>query len=279
MDGTTGDRGTTVIECVVCGEERCEEFYPSLDIVKCPCGHVYYPGKETDREIQEIYDEGYFKGRVYFDYENEKKSIQRNFRDRLKVVRRFVRQGKLLEVGSAYGFFLDLARDYFDVLGFELCSKAAAYGRDVLHLDVRDTDFLEENLDTGTFDVGCMYDCIEHLRSPQHFLKKIASILKPGGYLFLTTGDIKSPLARIQGRSWRLIEPPIHIHYFSKQSIKRLLENYGFEVVKIVYPGTWRSNSQIVFGLFKNQRIARYARGSFWINTFDIMEVAAKKIA
>jgi SAM-dependent methyltransferase len=264
--------------CVICGRRAANPLFDRLRIVKCPCGHIYYDGSETETDILNQYDESYFKGRVYADYEKEREIIQRNFRNRLKFMEAFVRNGKLLEIGSAYGFFLDLAREKFDTVGFEACVEAAKHAQEVLQLDVRSSDFLKTNLTREAFDAACLFDCIEHLVSPQLFIEKLNSVLKVNGYLFITTGDVSSPLARLQRENWRLIDPPLHIHYFTRKSLTTLLERYGFEVVKIKYPGAWRSNAQLVLSLLGNEPLANRVPGSFWINTFDIMEVAAKKV-
>ena len=212
--------------CVVCNESNSEILYPSLKISRCRCGHIYYTGGLGKEDIRTLYIEGYFKGGEYADYKNDKNVIQRNFRNRLKVVKRYLSNGKLLEIGSAYGFFLDLARENFDVMGYEICSKAAEHARSQLKLDVRDTDFVKENLGNKIFDIVCLYDCIEHLLFPQLYIEKINTVLKIGGYLFITTGDIGSLLPRIQGKAWRLIHPPTHVHYFSRKSISKLLKHF-----------------------------------------------------
>src|SRR3989304_8692940 len=179
-----------MITCAVCGESDSAILYPSLKINRCSCGHIYYAGGLGEEEIKNLYSEDYFMGGEYADYKNGKNVIQRNFRNRLKVVKRYVSNGKLLELGSAYGLFLDLAREIFDVIGYEMCSEAAECARSELKLDVRDTDFVKENLGNKIFDVVCLWDCIEHLPSPQLFIEKINTLLKLGGYLFITTGEI-----------------------------------------------------------------------------------------
>ncbi len=263
--------------CALCGQKSHEMLFEHLRIVKCSCGHIYYAGSETERDIINQYDESYFRGRVYADYRKEKRIIQRNFRDRLKFIRNYARRGRLLEIGSAYGFFLDLARQDFQTMGFEICREAVAHAQRVLNLDIRSDDFLKTKMTKETFDVACLFDCIEHLSAPQLFIEKLNSILKMKGYIFITTGDISSPLARMKGAKWRLIDPPLHIHYFTKRTLTSLLKKFGFEVVRVRYPGTWRSNAQLVLSLLGHERLAKHVPGSFWINTFDIMEVAARK--
>ena len=58
----------------------------------------------------------------------------------------------------------------------------------------------------------CLWDTIEHLAEPEAYLEKIAKSLPVGGWLFLTTGDIGSPMARARGSRWRMIHPPTHLY-------------------------------------------------------------------
>ena len=51
--------------------------------------------------------------------------------------------GKLLEIGCAYGFFLDLARKHWDVRGLDVAEEGVAHARDDLGLaNVEVADFL-----------------------------------------------------------------------------------------------------------------------------------------
>jgi predicted TPR repeat methyltransferase len=83
-----------------------------------------------------------------------------------------------------------------------------------------------------------MWDVIEHLPNPRATLEAAASWLRPGGVLALSTGDVNSLAARIHGRHWGLLTPPWHQFYFSRGTMRRLLEDVGFQVVRIGGDGT-----------------------------------------
>lgn len=264
-------------ECIVCQKSKTETLFSKYQINQCSCGHVYYVGDLNDEKIKAIYSENYFKGEEYLDYKSDKFIHQKNFKNKLNNVLKYQKSGRLLEIGSAYGFFLELAQKHFTVKGFEICKEAAEFAKNDLKLDVTCADVTEANLNEQ-FDVVTMYDCIEHIPRPDKVIEVISKNIKKGGSLFLTTGDIGAPLAKFQGEDWRLIHPPSHIHYFNQRSITQLLKNYGFTVVKINYPGIWRSVALVVDNVFKMPRLAKkFNQNSFWINTFDIMEVVAVK--
>ena len=267
------------MRCVICDSPSNSPLYADINVVKCKCDHVYYTGDLDDKKIQDLYSEKYFLGEEYVNYVDDKEIIQKNFQSRLCNVLEYVKSGKLLEIGSAYGFFLDLAKYKFETLGFEISPEAVDYAKNQLGLNVKNEDFLNYPLEKlDSFDAVCLYDCIEHLLHPENFIEKIAKVTKKGGHIFVTTGDIDTLVPKLRGKKWRLMHPPTHIHYFSRKSLSALLEKNGFRVLKVNYPGYWRSISQAIAGITGSMSLAKKVPGNFYLNTFDIMEIIAKKI-
>jgi hypothetical protein len=96
-------------------------FYASHGIVKCPnCGLVFYAGAAVPKDV---YTSEYFTGGEYADYVAAKPITQYNFRRRIAELARLVPAGDLLEIGSAYGFFLELARQQWTARGVEIAAE------------------------------------------------------------------------------------------------------------------------------------------------------------
>ncbi len=272
--------------CLVCGHVG---FEPHLDILlKCPgCGFVT---ARLDGPVaaRELYGGDYFTGGEYLDYLADEAFFRKNFRPRLDALRRQCAGGRLLEIGSAYGFFLDLAREHYTTVGFELHPEAVRHARQRLRLDVRSDDFLAVTTGDlgGAVDVTAMWDVIEHLERPDRVLAHVAELSRPGALLCLTTGDIGSRLARLRGRKWRMIHPPSHLHYFDRATIARLLANCGFRIVDMRAVGVARSVRQVLYSLLVlgmgmrrvYQAVCRVvpAAWGFTLNTGDIMQVTAR---
>lgn len=273
--------------CIIC---RANEWRPRWRILKqcASCGFVTADLDGVD--AQSLYTEEYFKGREYFDYLADEALFRRNFRRRLQRMLRDQPGGRLLEIGSAYGFFLDEAKAHYQTVGFEISEEPASHARAALGLDVRTTNVLETTLEDvgGPVDVVAMWDVIEHLERPDRVIAKCAELTSPGASLYLTTGDIGSGVARVRGRRWRMIHPPTHLHYFSRATITRLLELHGFRVERIDTQGVSRSLRQILYSLVAlgMGRPKWYARmephvPAHWairLNLFDIMCVTARKV-
>ncbi len=238
-----------------------------------------------------LYKKSYFAGEEYKDYVADREVLRKNFALRYRTLCKYLnpaRHRNLLEIGSAYGFFLELVKkDFLTATGIDVTEEGVQYARDQLQLDVVQGDFLDVDFAGRIFDVVCMWDTIEHLCDPHLYLEKIKKLTATGAILALTTGDIASITAKMRQDKWRLIHPPTHVHYFSGETITKLLNDCGFDVLYNKYCGFYRTNDNVLhnilvlrqkklwlYDFFKKMGITRFA---FYLNLFDIMYVIARK--
>jgi len=275
--------------CLVCGGRYGASPLPGLAACDS-CGFVSADLEISLDELRALYAERYFTGGEYKDYVAERRLHEMHFLRRLNLLLRHVSQPKtktLFEVGCAYGFFLNLARERFQaVRGIDISADAARYARDVLDLDVTAGDLLQQD-SIGNPDVVCLWDTIEHLDRPDAYLQKLAAVMPKGSVIALTTGDIGSLVARIRGARWRQIHPPSHLHYFSAATLAGLLRKCGFEVFHTDHEGTYRSLDTAAYIILniKHQKPELYRllkktgllRITFYLNLFDIVLMLATK--
>lgn len=273
-------------ECIVCGNTKFSSAAElNKDLIRCNrCNLIFYNDIHSVSPGS-IYSKEYFET-IYYDYILDKLIIQKNFANRLKTIKKFVKNGRLLEIGAAYGFFLELAMKEFEVYGIDVAGCSVKYAKDNLGIpNMACGDYLDAEYKEGYFDAVCLFDTIEHLKEPQRYLEKASKELKSRGVIFITTGDIGSVTARFQKRNWRLIKPPEHLFYFSYDNLRMLLERYGFEVAHKEYIGYYRSLAAIVYLSFlKSKKI--FSESAFfklmeripvYLNLYDIVLVAARK--
>jgi 2-polyprenyl-3-methyl-5-hydroxy-6-metoxy-1,4-benzoquinol methylase len=92
----------------------------------------------------------------------------------------------------------------------------------------------------AAYDVISMIEVIEHLPSPLEPLQLIARLLKPGGLLLLTTGNLESDAARQAGLRYRYCAPEIHVSLFNPRALSRLYARVGLAPYPVAYDGSVR---------------------------------------
>jgi SAM-dependent methyltransferase len=274
--------------CELCGGAGpAEAWCAEKGVVECrACGLVYYD-PAAKPQPPAAYDAGYFLGGEYLDYGRDKAVLQRNFDDRIAYLRTLAPGGRLLEIGSAYGFFLERAKAFWSVRGLYISEDAARHGRETLGLDVAHGEFLNLPDEPAAYDLICLWDTIEHLEHPVRTIKKAAKWLKPGGHLVLTTGDVDSWVARIRKGAWRQVHPPTHLYYFSPATLRRAFEDAGLEMTASSHIGHRRDLISMVHGLCLRggpwaKKLAdklpfRGSSVSVNLNLFDITMATARK--
>jgi SAM-dependent methyltransferase len=164
-------------------------------------------------------------------------------------------RGRLLEVGCACGFLLVAARERgFSVRGVEMSAWASRHARETYGLEVFTGTLEAAAVPGASVDVVVMADVIEHLHDPPGTLREINRVLAPGGRVLLLTPDIGSVMARLAGpRWWGLLDD--HYFYFSRPTLRRLLEQEGFAVERITALGRLFPLAHWAF------KLAPYSRG------------------
>jgi 2-polyprenyl-3-methyl-5-hydroxy-6-metoxy-1,4-benzoquinol methylase len=277
-------------ECVACRDGTATPFYGGL--VQCDrCRHVWARLDISAEQVRRLYGRHYFAGDEYSDYLADRRIAEMNFARRLRDLLPFTnasRHRHVLEVGCAYGLFLNVARPYFDtVAGIDISVDAIEYAREQLHVDVMAGDLLTHDFGSRTHDVVCMWDTIEHLVEPDRYVEAAARQMTPGALIAITTGDISSFNARLKRERWRLIHPPTHVQYFSRRSLARMLDRQGFDIVYAKHCGCFRSLESMVDGLLRlrwgidirNKRSGggSSARWPVYLNLYDILYVIGIK--
>lgn len=238
---------SAALPCPACGETAAPRLLyqkNGCDILRCESCGLGRAEAAADFDPQAYYNEGYFSGAHadgYADYRGAEPVLRREFAGAVDFLRGFVPAGgRLVELGCAYGFFLDEAKRVYNACGIELAADAAescrARGLDVM-AGVADAETLDRL--KPPFDAVVLLDVIEHLPQPVETIALAAQRLKPGGVIMLTTGDFASLAARVTGARWRLMTPPQHLWFFTPASMRGLARQLGLAVESLDHP--WKT--------------------------------------
>lgn len=282
--------------CILCGGDDKKVLFAEENVqaVRCSkCGLVYsFPQDLPPPRL--IYDEQYYHSQDpsfgYLDYQGYEHLFRRTFSRRLAEIEKRVGKGRLLDVGCALGFFLEIARESgWDAYGVEVSHYAAECaqrgGLSVFEGTLEDAEF-----PTDFFHAITIWDLFEGLADPISTLMSVREVLKEGGLLVIGTPDAASVASRLLGRNWAHFKPKENRFYFSPATIRALLAKAGFEAPDIsrreggqycdlrflsekLRPVSF-SVSQAVKFMSRSRRLSRL---SFYVNTFDRMVVYASK--
>ncbi len=196
---------------------------------------------------------------------------------------------RLLDVGCAYGPFLQAARERgFQVQGFDVSSEAACYVREELGITCGLGDFSSNDPagvpagGEGDFDVISLWYVIEHFRDTGRVLRRINRLLKPGGVFSFSTPNASGISARKDRNLFLKNSPPDHYTVWPLRAVAPLLARFGLELKKIVvtghhgerfpWPGRLEPDSPIAAGLSGLSRLLRLG------DTFEAYAIKVREL-
>ncbi len=194
------------------------------------CGVVRVDPLPTTATLMDFYQSYYASGA--YSLKQEKK-IRRTLA-RLKHVRRHVSSGRFLDVGCNVGFAVEAARRAgFDAHGIEIDSKAVAYASKHFPQNTFTASTIEDFKPDAPFDLVYCTEVLEHVIDPVAFVGHLARLVKPKGYLMLTTPDAGHWRVPSRFVEWPEVKPLEHINWQTRRSLDLLLRGHGFETPRI----------------------------------------------
>ena len=160
-----------------------------------------------------------------------RRTFKRRLRGVLQKTHYNAKGKRLLDVGCAGGAFPSAARDAgFQAQGIEPSRWLCDYARNTYGLEIRQGILQRGIYPDASFDVVSLWDVIEHVAEPSEMLAIIRQLLSRGGYLWVNFPDIGSVTARLLSWRWPFWLS-VHLHYYTRQTMRRQLEQAGFEVL------------------------------------------------
>jgi len=192
----------------------------------------------------------------------------------LEGIERMAAPARVCDIGCWTGSFLVAARERgWDTVGVEPSKWASARARD-RGLDVRTAELVDHRLPPASYRLVVLSDVLEHLEDPSHAVGVAHELLEPAGLLYVTVPDAGSTLARLLGRRWWSVLP-MHVQYFTRASLERLVEGRGFAVK------TMASHAKTFTARYYAERLGGYSLGlqQAAVKTLEAFNVADRLLA
>ena len=229
----------TQAHCSACGSVRFRFIDSSSVFIKCrSCGAV------TNTQHRMIsYSDSYFTddyraqyGKTYAeDFDN----IYALSMERIRSIQKYIssKKGKrlsLLDIGCALGFFLKAAQDagFSPVEGIEISQYASCYAREHFSFTITTAPF-DSFTSSKKYDLISAWYVIEHFSDTQQTVKRVYSLLEPGGIFACSIPSAWGPSFLLHRSEWAASHPSDHRIDFTPYSIKKFLKKTGFRSVYV----------------------------------------------
>lgn len=227
------------VPCPCCDSDKNDRQFQkqgyNFDLCK-DCGTLYVNPRPSKIDLQRFYKEAlYIKHWNQHIFPNtEEVRIRTIVIPMLVFMCKYIERNirRIADMGAGSGLFCKIAKNILktDVVAVDLSSIP---GVKTICKDVVD---LTQDEMQGV-DIITAFEILEHVFDPSEFLRKCREILPSGGLLFLSTVNIRGFDMSSLGYLCDNIIAPIHLNYFTPDSLKYLLMECGFEIIEIKTPG------------------------------------------
>ena len=194
------------------------------------CGGYWFSGPQDTREYYNEAYAGEHRDQYLKDHEAEYESGR--YDDQLDTLehhlgkRKLWGRKKILDFGSHYAFLLKKAKERgMDAVSVEYDEQVARYNRERLGIETRD---LQEVPD-GSCDIIYASHVVEHLPDPAGTLHELASKLRKGGILAMTSPCFSAQLVRSDTLRLQDMVYPGHLSYFTLEAAVKTMKRAGLQ--------------------------------------------------
>ena len=236
----------TLSNCPICNNNNFSKVYTCKDhsasketftIVNCnDCDFTFINPRPEDENIGK-----YYLSENYISHTNSKKTLFEKLyqivrkiaiKQKLSLLNKFSNSKTHLDIGCGTGEFLKACKDVgYKTKGIEPSDIARNQATEHFGLDVsKNTDLSQ--FEDKEFETISMWHVLEHVSELNDTVKHFARILKEEGIVIIAVPNLKSWDANYYKEYWAAWDAPIHFWHFSKNSITKLFEKYGFTLIK-----------------------------------------------
>ena len=278
--------------CPICDEDWSNNVIvrtPDKTVSYCEKCHIHYLSfivkKQSDYTASYFFDEYKSQyGKTYLeDFENIKKLGLERMKHinavydeifQTEEVNIFDTEKKLLDIGCAYGPFLEAAKlSLWQPIGTDICREAVEYVNNTLHIPAfvsafpampDSFNYIYKKQLTGTgydtriepiknesFMAVTMWYVIEHFQDLDAVLQKVASLLVPGGIFAFSTPNLSGITGKQSLYEFASKSPMDHYSIWDSNEVVKVLEKYNFKVCRIVSVGHHPERFKLPFKIKK----------------------------
>ncbi len=225
------------IKCPFCQSSNIEMKNRNLEsnLYKCrKCNTLfrkYFLPPFTDYSSKYFVED--YKNQYGKTYEEDSANLTALAKRRLEKIKKIKPKGKILDIGSAMGFFLKEAREYgYETEGIEISKYASDYCINTLNLNVHNCSLLDFEYKEKEYDIITAWYVVEHIYNFETILERILFSLKDDGILAFATPNGNGLSGRFN-KNYFSIVPSDHAFEANPKSLNILMSKYSLKCVNL----------------------------------------------
>ena len=232
-------------KCILCKNEKFRLISKKTrdskkhQIIKClKCNHIQLFPIPTLIDEKKFYDEN-LQDKNINDIGSIKRARRKMMPDnirRYQFIKKIIpKKGRVLEIGSGHGFFLEIMKtNGFDIIGYDISKEKRKYSKKITDVPVYDININEKIPVDNKFDIVVLFHTLEHITEPITLLKNIKKLLKPKGKILIEVPNSDDFHLKLNKFYKEFYWERAHIHYFNPKILKNVIHKSGFKNIRIV---------------------------------------------
>ena len=237
------------VECVACGSDLAavEFTKQGFDYSRCrSCASLFVSPRPSAEQFHHFYQaspSSEYWAKEFFPVVAEARR-EKIFRPRVHELLKLCEAKNLqirqiVDVGAGYGIFLEEWRERVpeaELIAVEPSPELASVCRSK-GLTVHESVLEEVDASNIQADLAVCFEVLEHVHNPYEFLTKMVRLVRPGGYLLISTLSIDGFDLQLLGAQSDQISPPHHINFLSVDGMRLLFRRLGMTDISVTTPG------------------------------------------
>ncbi len=221
------------IECDFCKSKNIEikNRNSESNLYKCKkCNSLfrkYFLPVSTDYSSKYFIED--YKNQYGKTYEEDEENLKRLAKNRLDIIKNIKPTGKILDLGSAMGFFLkEASLNGYETEGIEISEYAANYCVSNLNLNVHNISLLDFEYKKKEYDIITAWYVLEHICDFEKLLKNILFSLKDDGIFAFAMPNGNGISGKFNKNYFKIV-PPDHAFETNPKALDKFLKKYSLK--------------------------------------------------
>ncbi len=152
------------------------------------------------------------------------------------ISRRLPKGASVVDIGCGDGSQLViLSQRGYRMTGVERDARSMSLQGHAVPVFEGSAEALPPQLARGGFDAVMFKQVLEHLVDPVAALRDAASLLKPGGAMFVEVPNNQCAIARQSGLAWEHMDAPRHLNFFDARTLQATAARAGLQVERLFF--------------------------------------------